>query len=150
MTTAKNIWLKRNPNRIFDVSTLSPSNPLCAVCRVVYAPVAFVPSLTLGEFVSTLIGADKPVNFACGPDALVSITEGSRLVYETEEFEDNAGREMRELGLGEGKFVTVETEEDEEGKGRWPVVFCVAAYVLLFFPLSFLSRWRAADEATGE
>lgn len=67
------------------------------------------------------------MNFKAGEGAMVSITEGSRLVYETEEFEDNKGREMGELGLGEGKFVTVEVEEDEEGRGRWPVVFCVGA-----------------------
>ncbi|GAA5866106.1 hypothetical protein JCM8547_000600 [Rhodosporidiobolus lusitaniae] len=128
--TARNIWLKRNSQRIFDVSPLSEPNPHCAVCRVVYAPVRFVPSLTLGEFVSTLMGKGKAVDFNVGEGGeMVSVMECARLVYESEEFEDNVERGMRELGLGEGKFVSVSCEEDEEGGGRWPVVFCVGAYL---------------------
>ncbi|GAA5913687.1 hypothetical protein JCM8208_005902 [Rhodotorula glutinis] len=120
---ARTIWLKRTSGRVFDVSPLSPPNPHCAVCRVVYVPVRIARDVTLGEFVRGLVGegGEGKVPF----EGVVTVQEGTRLVWESDDFEDNADRTMDSLGLGEGKFVTV-TDDDEP---HWPVQFCISSYL---------------------
>ncbi|BGP19642.1 hypothetical protein JCM10213_000100 [Rhodosporidiobolus nylandii] len=135
--TAKNIWLKRNPQRIFDVSGLGAPNPHCAVCRVVYAPVRVKEDVTLGEFVREMVGEGKPVGF----EGVVSVQEGTRLVWETEDFEDNGGKTLKELEMGEGKFVTV----DDGDEPKWPVVFCVGEYL----PADCATRIELIPRADG-
>ncbi|GAA5895351.1 hypothetical protein JCM6882_006228 [Rhodosporidiobolus microsporus] len=117
---AKNIWLKRTDQRVFDVANLDKPNPYCAVCRVVYAPVRVRDDVTLGEFVGALVGEGKAVPF----EGFVSVQEGTRLVWETEDFEDNKDKTLKELEMGEGKFVTVNDDED-----HWPIIFCLGSYV---------------------
>ncbi|GAA5973061.1 hypothetical protein JCM11641_000393 [Rhodosporidiobolus odoratus] len=137
---AKNIWLKRNRQRIFDVSTLGEPNSHCAVCRVVYAPVRIKEDLKLGEFVEDLLTGDgKKVDF--GDSEGVSVQEGTRLVYESEDFEDNKEKTLKELEMGMGKFVTV-TDMDGE---KWPVVFCIGEYL----PSSATSRTELVPRADG-
>ncbi|GAA5836792.1 hypothetical protein JCM9279_007663 [Rhodotorula babjevae] len=119
---ARTIWLKRTSGRVFDVSPLSPPNPHCAVCRVVYVPVRIARDVTLGEFVKGLVGeGEGKVPF----EGVVTVQEGTRLVWESDDFEDNGERTMDSLGLGEGKFVTV-TDDDEP---HWPVQFCISSYL---------------------
>ncbi|GAA5825052.1 hypothetical protein JCM3770_004514 [Rhodotorula araucariae] len=118
---ARTIWLKRTPQRVFDVSPLSPPNPHCAVCRVVYVPVRVARDTTLGEFVHGLVGEAKAVPFA----GVVAVQEGTRLVWESDDFEDNAEKTLAELGMAEGRFVTV-TDDDEP---HWPVQFCIGPFL---------------------
>ncbi|GJN93179.1 hypothetical protein Rhopal_006226-T1 [Rhodotorula paludigena] len=120
-TSARTIWLKRTAQRVFDVSPLSPPNPHCAVCRVVYVPVRIAPDVTLGEFVRELVGTGKAVPF----EGVVTVQEGTRLVWESDDFEDNAERTMVDLGMGAGKFVTL-SDDDEP---HWPVQFCIGNYL---------------------
>jgi len=133
---ARTIWLKRTSGRVFDVSPLSAPNPHCAVCRTVYVPVRIARDVTLGEFVKGLVGeGDGKVPF----EGIVTVQEGTRLVWESDDFEDNGERTMDSLGLGEGKFVTV-TDDDEP---HWPVQFCISRCVLSLFSFSyFLSIMR--------
>ena len=103
--TARSIWLLRNSERVFDVSPLEPPNPHCAVCRAVYVPVRIVEDVTLGELVKTLVGGEgegKPIPFG----GIISVQEGSRMLFESEDSEDNADKTLKELGIGVGKFVT--------------------------------------------
>lgn len=116
-SSARTIWLKRTPQRVFDVSPLSAPNPQCAVCRIVYVPVRVAADVTLGELVKELVGEGKPIPF----EGVVSVQEGTRLLYESEDFEDNAGKTLKELGIDEGKFVTV-SDDDEP---HWPVQLCI-------------------------
>ncbi|GAA6042460.1 hypothetical protein JCM8097_008469 [Rhodosporidiobolus ruineniae] len=120
---AKNIWLTRSAARVTDVNSLSAPNPQCAVCRAVYAPVQVVEDLTLREFVEGLTGEGKAVPF----EGMVSVQEGGRILWETEELEDNGGKTMKELGVGAGAFVTVQGEDEEPAK--WPVVFCFGDFL---------------------
>ncbi|BGP43075.1 E1 ubiquitin-activating protein uba2 [Rhodotorula kratochvilovae] len=120
-SAARTIWLKRTPQRVFDVSPLSAPNPHCAVCRVAYVPVRVARDVTLGEFVRGLVGEGKAVPF----EGVVAVQEGTRLVWESDDFEDNADKTLVELEMGEGKFVTV-TDDDEP---HWPVQFCIGAFL---------------------
>ncbi|BGO95008.1 hypothetical protein NBRC10512_006528 [Rhodotorula toruloides] len=119
-SAARTIWLKRTSQRIFDVSPLSAPNPHCAVCRVVYVPVKVVEDATLGELVRELVGEGKAIPF----EGFVSVQEGTRLLWETEDFEDNAEKTLKELGVKEGKFVTISDDED-----HWPVQLCIGSYL---------------------
>ncbi|GAA5965547.1 hypothetical protein JCM8115_001569 [Rhodotorula mucilaginosa] len=122
--TARSIWLLRNSERVFDVSPLEPPNPHCAVCRAVYVPVRIVEDVTLGELVKTLVGGEgegKPIPFG----GIISVQEGSRMLFESEDFEDNADKTLKELGIGVGKFVTI-SDDDEP---RWPVQLCLGSYL---------------------
>lgn len=121
--TARSIWLLRNSERVFDVSPLEPPNPHCAVCRAVYVPVRIVEDVTLGELVKTLVGSEgegKPIPFG----GIISVQEGSRMLFESEDFEDNADKTLKELGIGVGKFVTI-SDDDEP---HWPVQLCLGRY----------------------
>lgn len=125
------IWLARQPsatssfknlfNKILSVSPLPLPNSQCSVCRVVYLPVSFVPTATLGEFV------EKVVVGALGWYGHVIVQEGSRVLWETEDFEDNGEKKMQELGLKEGVFITV-LDDDEP---HYPVSFAISTFVLL-------------------
>lgn len=113
----------RNSERVFDVSPLESPNPHCAVCRAVYVPVRIVEDVTLGELVKTLVGGEegKPIPFG----GIISVQEGSRMLFESEDFEDNADKTLKELGIGVGKFVTI-SDDDEP---HWPVQLCLGRYV---------------------
>lgn len=131
-SAARTIWLKRTPQRVFDISPLSKPNPHCPVCRAVYVPVRLAEDVQLGELVRALVGEGKPIPF----EGVVSVQEGSRLLFESEDFEDNAEKTLKELAIGEGKFVTV-ADDDEP---HWPVQLCIGRYaprsLLASFPFS--------------
>ncbi|GAA5865163.1 hypothetical protein JCM3774_002157 [Rhodotorula dairenensis] len=135
--SARTIWLKRASDRVFDVSPLSPPNPHCAVCRAVYVPVRVVEDVRLGELIHSLVGgeddegATKPIPFG----GIISVQEGSRMLFESEDFEDNADKTLKELGIGVGKFVTV-SDDDEP---HWPVQLCLGSYL----PASSAERVQA-------
>ncbi|GAA5972717.1 hypothetical protein JCM21900_002363 [Sporobolomyces salmonicolor] len=126
-SAARSVWLKRQADKVFDVGPCSTPNPYCAVCRVVYLPVSFVEDFTLGEFVQELVV--RKVGF----EGSVSVQEGSRLLWESEDFEDNGNKTMKELGLGEGKFITV-NDDDEP---HYPVSFSVGSFLAADSPDRF-------------
>ncbi|GAA6010546.1 hypothetical protein JCM10207_001356 [Rhodosporidiobolus poonsookiae] len=118
LRTARTVWLKRTPQRVFDVSPLGAPNPHCAVCRAVYLPVQVAEGTTLGDLVDALVGEGegKAVDWEA-----VSVQEGARLLFESEDFEDNRAKTLKELECGTGRFVVL-ADMDEE---RWPVVCCL-------------------------
>lgn len=110
------IWLARHSGKIFSTTNIPAPSPYCAVCRVVYLPLAINPDeMTLGEFVKKVVIGEL------GYDGQVTVQEGARVLWETEDFEDNAAKTMRNLGMGEGTFVNV-LDDDEP---RWPVIFSI-------------------------
>ena len=121
------VYLARSATKIFSASNLSLPNPHCPVCRVVYLPISLDPSLTLGKFV------EKVVVGELGMDGHVTVQQGARVLFETEDFEDNEGKMMSDVGLGEGSFVVV-LDDDEP---RYPVSFSISACVLPLLSSSF-------------
>lgn len=113
---AKMIWLARSSSRILSSTLLSAPNPYCSICRIVYIPLAIAPSLTLGEFVDLLVQNEL------GWKGQVTVQEGARIVWESEDFEDNGEKTMVALGLGEGSFVSV-LDDDEP---HLPVAFSIS------------------------
>ncbi|SCZ96750.1 BZ3500_MvSof-1268-A1-R1_Chr4-1g06683 [Microbotryum saponariae] len=117
--TAKMVYLSRNSGRVFNPIELLVPNEHCSICRTVYVPIHAKASATLGEFVTQLVEKEL------GWKGFVSIAQGSRVLYEREDFEDNEDKTLVELGVGEGSFLTV--MEDEEEPQPWPVVFSIGS-----------------------
>lgn len=110
------VWLSRQPNKILSLSQLPRPNGQCSICRAVYLAIKFKEdSYTLGELVQDVVVGKV------GFDGHVIVREGSRVLFETEDFEDNAGKTMKELGLTEGIFLTV-LDDDEP---HYPVQFSI-------------------------
>ena len=120
-SSARSVWLNRQSDKIFDVGPCSTPNPYCAVCRVVYVPIRFKQDFTLGEFAKAVVGGASKVNLG-GEDERISVMEGTRLLYETEDFEDNGEEALEKLGCGVGKFLTVENDDND-----WPVSFSIGS-----------------------
>lgn len=129
-SSARTVWLARDAGKVFSSGALGKLNSQCSVCRVVYLPIAIAAGLTLGEFV------EKVVIGEVGFEGHVSVQEGSRLLYETEDFEDNAGKTLKELGIAQGTFVNVLDDDDP----HYPVSFSISgcAYSILFTLKSYM------------
>ncbi|GAA6059204.1 hypothetical protein JCM10212_006597 [Sporobolomyces blumeae] len=121
---ARSVWLNRQSDKVFDVGPCSTPNPYCAVCRVAYVPVRVKRDFTLGEFVNQVVKGR--VGLGKEEGSMVSVQEASRLLFETDDFEDNAAKTLEELECGVGKFVTV---EDDEEPAKWPVSFSIGAFL---------------------
>ncbi|SCV74448.1 BQ2448_8087 [Microbotryum intermedium] len=127
--TAKMVYLSRTSTKVFGPSQLLLPNDQCSICRTVYVPVQAQASSTLGQFVQDVV--EKEV----GWKGFILIAQGSRVLYERDDFEDNEDTTLIELGVGEGTFLTV--MEDEEEPQPWPVVFFV-----------WVSRSTLSDDAS--
>lgn len=103
---AKFVFFGRKNQKVFNLSSLAPPNPHCSVCRVVYLPIKLKEEITLGEFVRQVVV--KEVGF----DDHVTVSLGSKVLWETEDFEDNEEKTMKELGFTEGTFATVVDDDD--------------------------------------
>lgn len=120
------IWLSRQSNKIFSNSQIAGPNPYCTVCRVIYLPLKInLNKMTLGQFV------DEIVRGEIGFEGHVTVMESARLIWETEDFEDNKLKSLLELGLGEGSFVNV-LDDDEDSV---PIIFSISRLVLLLLLL---------------
>ncbi|ORY88224.1 hypothetical protein BCR35DRAFT_263546 [Leucosporidium creatinivorum] len=111
---AKMVWLSRGSHKVFSLSSLPTPNPHCSVCRVVYLPIKLREDITLGEFVKKVVGGEV------GFEDHVTVSLGSKMLWETEDFEDNEEKTMSELGFKEGAFVTVVDDDD-----HYPVEFSI-------------------------
>ncbi|SGZ23803.1 BQ5605_C023g09637 [Microbotryum silenes-dioicae] len=117
--TAKMVYLSRNSGRVFNPMELLVPNEQCSICRTVYVPIHAKTSATLGDFVTQIVEKEL------GWKGFISIAQGSKILYEREDFEDNEDKTLVELGVGEGSFLTV--MEDEEEPQPWPVVFSLGS-----------------------
>lgn len=84
---------------------------------------------------------ERVVQGELGFDGHVIIQEASRVLFETEDFEDNNEKTLEALGIREGMFINV-LDDDEP---RYPVAFSISPCVFNFIsnPLSlprFFSR----------
>jgi ubiquitin-like 1-activating enzyme E1 B len=117
-------FLGQNPSRPLGAYPQSPPNPACAVCRDAYITFKVDPSkCTLGEFVKEVAGQwlksgleDEEEEFE------FSVLEGGRILADPDD-EDNHPRTLENLGVEQGKILTV---MDEEEKYR-PIHFCLCA-----------------------
>jgi ubiquitin-like 1-activating enzyme E1 B len=125
---ARSVWLNRQSDKIFDVGPCSTPNPFCAVCRIVYVPMRFKKDLKLGEFVKAITNSSKEEEGSLnlgGEEERISIMEGTRLLFETEDFEDNETEQLVEsLNCGIGKFLTVENDDND-----WPISFSIGSFL---------------------
>lgn len=117
-TRTRSVWLSRANNRVLIPSVPNKPSPVCSICRVVYLPVAVAPGYTLGQFVADVVEGEL------GMDGHVIVQEAARVVYETDDLEDNAGKTLAELGIKEGKFVTV--TDDDADPVKFPISFSFA------------------------
>ncbi|GAA6023410.1 hypothetical protein JCM11491_006462 [Sporobolomyces phaffii] len=125
-SSARSVWLNRQSDKVFDVGPCSTPNPYCAVCRIVYVPIRFKRDFTLGEFAKAVSGGstgEGTLNLG-GEEERISVMEGTRLLFETEDFEDNADEGLEKLGCGVGKFLTVENDDND-----WPVSFSIGSFL---------------------
>lgn len=115
-TGSRMVWLARSSTKVLSPTLLSEPNPQCSICRVVYVPLAISADYTLGQFVKDLVVEQL------GFEGQITVQEGARILYETEDFEDNAGKKMIDLGLVAGTFVNV-LDDDEP---HLPVSFSIS------------------------
>ncbi|KAM0786804.1 hypothetical protein ACM66B_002237 [Microbotryomycetes sp. NB124-2] len=115
---AKMVWLSRQPARIFQVSPLPAPNDQCAVCRVVYVPIQLKEDgVTLKQFLDDVVIGKVGLN----DYGHLILREGSRILFETEDLEDNANKTLKELGLVRGTFATVVDDDESD----FPVQFSI-------------------------
>ncbi|KAL8280566.1 hypothetical protein RQP46_006889 [Phenoliferia psychrophenolica] len=126
-SSARTVWLARDSHKVFSAGKLGLPNSQCSVCRVVYLPISISPSLTLGQFVKDVVVGKV------GFEGHVTVQEGSRVLFESEDFEDNAQKTLVELGLAQGAFVNVLDDDDP----HYPVSFSITSILPSDSPTSF-------------
>lgn len=117
--------LRPNASRPISLDGSQPPNPFCGICKDTYVPFKVdVQKCTLGEFVSGVVKAwlTGAVPDGKGEDVEWIVLEGGRILADPD-FEDNYEKTLAELGIEQGKMITV---QDEDLRLR-PVHFCVCA-----------------------
>ncbi|KAM0750516.1 hypothetical protein T439DRAFT_381188 [Meredithblackwellia eburnea MCA 4105] len=117
---ARTVWLSRDPSKVFSSGPLSKPNSQCSVCRVVYVPISLSSKITLGQFVNKVVIGEM------GWEGQVSVQEGGRGLWETDDFEDNADKTLLSLEITQGKFLTVVDDDDP----HYPVSFAIGEPLL--------------------
>ncbi|ADV23124.1 Ubiquitin activating enzyme E1, putative [Cryptococcus gattii WM276] len=160
--SVRNVFLRTDPTKPLGSFVPQHPDPTCSVCRDVYIPFkADVGKCTLGQFVEDVVkgwlGSAEFEGEGEGEDVEWTVFEGGRLLADPD-FEDNFERTLEDLGVGQGKILTV---RDEDTKYR-PVHFCVCqpepeastAYTLpdekVTIPLAPAKPEAAARESSEE
>ena len=120
----KKAFLGQVPHRPLGAYHQEAPNESCAVCRDAYITLKVDPTrCTLGEFVKEVAGEwlkggleDEEEEFD------FSVLEGGRILADPDD-EDNHPRTLADLGVDQGKMLTI---MDEEEKYR-PIHFCLCA-----------------------
>lgn len=98
-------------------------NPDCPVCRDAYVPFKVDPTkCTLGRFVKNVVGEWLQAGLDMDGDFECTVLEGGRILADPDD-EDNHGRTLADLKIGQGQMLTV---MDEDEKFR-PIHFCLCA-----------------------
>ncbi|KAK9458752.1 uncharacterized protein V1516DRAFT_714224 [Lipomyces oligophaga] len=104
---ARNVFLTKQPDKLFSTERLRGPNPDCQVCGVMRA------FLTLNPDTFTLQNLlDLVLRQRLGYSEEISIVT-SKLLYDIE-FDDNLDKPMRELGVVDGTFITIIDEEESD------------------------------------
>lgn len=105
---------------------LPPSpNSSCPICRDAYIALKVDPTTcTLGQFIDEVVGEWLKPSLELGDDEEfeLSVLEGGRILADPDDT-DNHPRTLADLGIEQGKMVTL---MDEEEKYR-PIHFCLCA-----------------------
>lgn len=109
LTKAKMVFLSKRADQAFVTEPLRPPNPYCQVCGIVRAELRVAPDTTLETVVEDLRG-----RLGYGEEFSL-LGEGGRLLYDVD-FEDLLGRSCVEVGVVEGRTVTVVDEDDETNR----------------------------------
>ncbi|RUS34915.1 hypothetical protein BC938DRAFT_477829 [Jimgerdemannia flammicorona] len=120
---AKRTYLRpgtRAPQLLYLEANSAP-NPKCPVCQNTNVGLKIdVHKATLGDLVTKVVCAsEEEGGIELGEE--VAITEGGRMLYDVE-FEDNLTKTLADLGVVDGKMVSVTAEDDE---GKEPVVLLI-------------------------
>lgn len=109
MESARNVFISRLPERIFNSEPLHAPKPDCIVSGIARAVVKTDPSqLTLQDLVESLLKLDLGYT-----NELSVVTD--QLLYDPD-FDDNLDRTLSDLKITDGSFVTIIDEEDEGGR----------------------------------
>ncbi|KAK4057495.1 E1 ubiquitin-activating protein uba2 [Microbotryomycetes sp. JL221] len=118
---SKMVWLARQPTRVFQLSPLPLPNPRCAACRVVYVPIRFKQGckdeLTLGQFVEQVVINEVGLN----KHGHLIILNGNKIIFETEDLEENVSKTLSQLEIKRGTFLNV-FDDDEN---FFQIQFCI-------------------------
>lgn len=113
--SARNVFLARRADKVFSTSRTSEPNKYCAVCQAVYAPLSLSPQCSVGDFVEQVVVGKL------GFDGHAIVQLGTEILYETEDYEDNAAKTLASVGVAPGAFLTV-LDDDEP---HVPVLFSI-------------------------
>lgn len=89
-----------NRKRLLLKEDLNPPNPACPACNVHRATVHISQDVSLSQLID--FAKDK-----LGIQGDVSVMEGSRILYEDGDFEANSKKFLKELGLTDSAWITV-------------------------------------------
>jgi ubiquitin-like 1-activating enzyme E1 B len=106
---AKMVFLSKRADQAFVTEPLRPPNPYCQVCGIVRAELCIAPGTTLERVVRDLrdrLGYGEEFSL---------LGEGGRLLYDVD-FDDLLHRWCVEVGVVEGRTLTVVDEDDETNR----------------------------------
>jgi ubiquitin-like 1-activating enzyme E1 B len=103
---ARMVFLARRPEHVFIAEPLRPPNPLCQVCGIIRCELKCAPNTPLRQIVDMLhddLGYGEEISL---------LGEGGRLLYDVD-FDDLLEKGMGDVGLVEGRTLTIVDEESE-------------------------------------
>lgn len=116
LSSLRNVHIQFKPSVPLSSIGLSSPSPACGVCRDAYALLRCDPSrATLGSVIDAVVAGASWGNVTADGDVemeppAVSAFEGSRLLSDPD-FDDNLGRTLKSLGVGRGKFLSIQDED---------------------------------------
>lgn len=103
---ARMVFISRRPDQAFVTEPLRPPNPACQVCGIVRGELKCPSSTTLEQFVDAVreeLGYGEEISL---------LGEGGKLLYDVD-FDDLLSREFKDIGLVDGRTITVMDDETE-------------------------------------
>ena len=129
ISNARNVYIRSNSTLPLGYSIPVKPDPKCAICRDLYISLkADTTRITLGTFVDEIVKKWLVSRLDNGSGLELSVNEGSRILYDPWEDEeddgpaDNSEKTLADLGVGRGSIVTVRDMNDEYR----PVQFCIS------------------------
>ena len=104
---ARMVFISRRPDQAFVTEPLRPPNPACQVCGIVRAELKCPSSTTLEQLID---GFREKLGYG---EEIALIDDGGRLLYDVD-FDELLDREMKDVGLIDGRTLTVVDEETDK------------------------------------
>jgi ubiquitin-like 1-activating enzyme E1 B len=103
---ARMVFISRRADQAFAAEPLRPPNPTCQVCGIVRTEMQIAAETTIGDVVEMLrdeLGYGEEISV---------LGDGGKLLYDID-FDDLLERTLKDLGIGEGRTLTIVDEESE-------------------------------------